>query len=357
MKKIWLTIAGSLFIALASVNAQDRTSSDTTGTGSTQSTEYQYQWRDEDRETLTRDDLPTGLVETLEGGQYEGWENATIYRNKTSNDYMLVIQDSGTTRTFYFDKEGKERPMTPGAPQGQYDSSQSQGMQSDSSSVNYSGQGSSTQTDTTSSTSGTTSSSSASDNEGDDTEGAVSNTTVQDRPTSDLMSGSTTSAGTAGQDSRYSTGKDDDDDEATKDNDDNDATVTTSGQSTSNPTGNSTYNTTDQSSSATVTGSTTQTGSTTSDQSGLQTTTGDDMSSNAWNKEDRVVITTNELPSSLLISLGDPKYRGWENSTVYRNRKNNQYMIEIRDGSDTRTYYFDKDGKAVVNTSGNSIDE
>jgi hypothetical protein len=322
MKKIWLTIAGSLFIALASVNAQDRTSSDTTGTGSTQSTEYQYQWRDEDRETLTRDDLPTGLVETLEGGQYEGWENATIYRNKTSNDYMLVIQDSGTTRTFYFDKEGKERPMTPGAPQGQYDSSQSQGMQSDSSSVNYSGQGSSTQTDTTSSTTGTTSSSSS----------------------------------TAGQDSGYSTGRDDDD-AANKDNDDNDATVTTSGQSTSTPTGNSTYNTTDQSSSAATTGSTTQTGSTTSDQSGLQTTSGDDMTSNAWNKEDRVVITTNELPSALLISLGDPKYRGWENSTVYRNRKNNQYMIEIRDGSDTRTYYFDKDGKAVVNTSGNSIDE
>jgi hypothetical protein len=311
MKKIWLTIAGSLFITLASVSAQDRSSSDTTGTGSSQSTEYQYQWRDEDRETVTRDDLPTGLVETLEGGQYEGWENATIYRNKSSNDYMLVIQDNGTTRTFYFDKEGKEHSMNSGLdnPGDKSDSSQGQPERTQSGDL---------QDSTSTARTGATTSSDA--------------ITIATSP-------STTGSSTSDAD---------DDDDA--DNDDNDATVTTSGQSTSTPTGNSTYSTTDQASTSTTTGSTTQTGS------GLQTTSGDQMS-NEWNKEDRVVITTNELPSALLISLGDPKYRGWENSTVYRNRKNNQYMIEIRDGSDTRTYYFDKDGKAVVNTSGNSVDE
>jgi hypothetical protein len=311
MKKIWLTIAGSLFIALASVNAQDRSSSDTTG--KEQTSEYQYQWRDADREAINREDLPSALVETLEGGQYQGWENATIYRNKNSNDYMLVIQDNGTTRTFYFDKEGKERPMNSGNLQGQGN------MQSDSSSVNYSGQtgqqDSTYQGQTSSGQQDSTSSS------GISTDTAAS----QDRPTSDLQSGSTTSAGSAGQDSRYQTGRDDRDDQATRQD-----TTTSS-----------------------ATGERTQTGQ---DQSAWQSTD-KDMPSAEWNKEDRVVITTNELPSSLLITLGDPQYRGWENSTVYRNRKNNQYMIEIRDGSDTRTYYFDKDGKAIINTSGNKVDE
>ena len=349
MKKIWLTIAGSLVIALA-VNAQDR-SADTTGTGSTQSTEYQYQWRDEDREQIHREDLPAGLIQTLEGTQYKGWENATIYRNKSSNDYMLVIQDNGQTRTFYFDKEGKERSLnTPGLNEEPADSSMDQNRPSGNTqdSTSMSGSSSSGSSSPSSDTqpgqpsSGVTNDNNdQGDNDQDDNEdqdttstaGVVSPTTVQDRPTSDLSTGSTNASRDADAD--------------TNDDDNNAATVNTSGQSASQPTGNDT-NQPAQTSSAT--GNTTETGSTTSgDKSAWQST--DDTGAAEWSKEDRVVITTNDLPSSLLITLGDPMYKGWDNSTVYRNRKTNEYMIEIRDGSDTRTYYFDKNGKAIVRTA------
>jgi hypothetical protein len=342
MKKIWLTIAGSLVFALA-VNAQDR-SSDTTGTGSTQSSEYQYQWRDEDREQVRREDLPSGLVETLEGTQYEGWENATIYRNKSSNDYMLVIQDNGLTRTFYFDQEGKERALN---------TTSDLSEQPEDSSMDQSRDDQSTLEEDSTSMSGSSSSSSMnSDNSGSSSPNSSLNT-----------SSSTQTSGQTGNVSKSTSGQSDD---LNRDDDDNSSTVNTSGQSTSTPTGNDTYqqgqpSQSDQTlsgQSSTATGTTTQTGSTTSaDKSAWQSTDNTDASA-AWSKEDRVVITTNDLPSSLLITLGDPKYKGWDNSTVYRNRKTNEYMIEIRDGSDTRTYYFDKNGKAVDRSSTpNDIDE
>jgi hypothetical protein len=145
MKKIWLTFAGSCLIALATVNAQER--SDTTqqqpssgyrtesGTQSETGTingksgtqgQYSTQWSDQDREAVTREDLPAGLLKTLESDDYKGWENATIYRNKVSDDYMLIIQDNGTAKTFYFDKEGKS-----------HSDWNSSGMNSDSSSSGY----------------------------------------------------------------------------------------------------------------------------------------------------------------------------------------------------------------------------
>jgi hypothetical protein len=70
-----------------------------------------------------------------------------------------------------------------------------------------------------------------------------------------------------------------------------------------------------------------------------------------WRNEDRVVVRSNDIPSSLRITLRGDQYKGWENSTVYRNRSTNEYMVEIRDGSKTNTFYFDKDGKAINNGS------
>jgi hypothetical protein len=63
-------------------------------------------------------------------------------------------------------------------------------------------------------------------------------------------------------------------------------------------------------------------------------------------------VVTDDIPASLRATLSDDKYKGWENSTIYRNRKSNDYMVEIRDGSNAKVYYFDKDGKAI-STYGN----
>ena len=224
MKKILLTIAGSMFIALATVNAQQQTDTTRTTTTTTTESSTNYRepetqkqesgiqithWRDEDRESVTREELPSQLVETLKSDEYQGWENATIYRNKTSNDFMLVMQENGTVKTFYFDQEGKSRTTT--------------------------------ETTTRSSTEG------------------------------QLTPGSGIS---------------------------------------------------------------------------IQTTQ-PDPKSNAWLAEDRIIILIDDVPASLRGTLADDQYKGWENSTLYRNRKTNEYMVEIRDGSNAKVYYFDKDGKAI----------
>jgi hypothetical protein len=288
MKKIWLTVAASLFVALTVINAQE--SNDTTGAQSSeQSTQYRtdqesgtqsetgtingksgtqgqydqdqsYNWRDEDRMSIGKEELPSGLVETLKSDEYQGWENATIYRNKTSEDYMLVMQENGQVKTFYFDQEGKSKTTT---------DSQIQGN--------------------------------AGDQESSDEQG---NSGTPDGSQS-------SSEGTSGTPSSSST--------------------TSSEESTTPRSGP-----TDQSSVAGQPSSEIQ-------------ITQPSQQSNAWLAEDRIIILSDDIPTSLRLTLEDEKYLGWENSSLYRNRKTNEYMIEIRDGSNAKVYYFDKDGKVIDN--------
>jgi hypothetical protein len=333
MKKIWITVAGSLFIALAA-NAQQR--SDTTKTTTTTTTEHStgyrnqpnqsesgtqsetstiqgksgtqgqqdqsYSWRDEDRMSVSKDELPAGLVQTLKSDQYEGWENATIYRNKTSDDYMLVLQENGTTKTFYFDKEGKSK-MNDSSMNG---SSSLNGSSNTSGSSGTSGSGSS------GSSMNSSSSSDQSSGYGNSSSGSST-------------SGSAT-YGTSGSTSESSTG--------------------TTGTGTSGSTGTTGSNSTQ--SYGTSSGTTTPSGTSGST---LSTETTSQQPSNAWRTEDRVIVITDEIPAGLRATLNDDKYKGWENSTIYRNRKSNDYMIEIRDGSNAKVYYFDKDGEVISDTS------
>jgi hypothetical protein len=71
------------------------------------------------------------------------------------------------------------------------------------------------------------------------------------------------------------------------------------------------------------------------------------VNSHKWKNEDRVVIATEDVPPGLLVTLQAPEYKGWENSTVYRNRTTDEYMIEIRDGSSAKVYYFNKEGEEL----------
>jgi len=246
MKKIWLTFAGSCLIALATVQAQER--SDTTqtqqsssdyrnesGTQSNTSTiegksgtqgQYSNSWRDEDRESVNREDLPDGLLKTLESDDYKGWENATIYRNKVTNDYMLIIQDNGTAKTFYFDQEGKSQTGVNTTPES---SAPSSGYRSDDTSM----------------------------------------------------------------------------------------------QNSSTPS------------------------------TGVEVQTTQPSPSTSWNNEDKIIIVNDDIPPSLRVTLQGDQFKGWENSTIFQNRKTNEYMIEIRDGSNAKVYYFDKDGKLLSNPGNN----
>jgi hypothetical protein len=58
-------------------------------------------------------------------------------------------------------------------------------------------------------------------------------------------------------------------------------------------------------------------------------------------------IKVDDVPSSLRTTLGGQEYLGWESGTVYQNRSNNQYLVRIGTGQDTKSYYFDNSGKRI----------
>ena len=65
-------------------------------------------------------------------------------------------------------------------------------------------------------------------------------------------------------------------------------------------------------------------------------------------QKDMIVIKSSEVPPSLRTTLGGADYQGWEsNSTIYRSRSNDQFIVEMRDGNQTKVHRFDKEGKVI----------
>ena len=60
-----------------------------------------------------------------------------------------------------------------------------------------------------------------------------------------------------------------------------------------------------------------------------------------------IKILREEVPLFLQKILRDEKYRGWESGGVYRNEQATKFRVEVRDGMNNQTYYFDKDGSLV----------
>jgi hypothetical protein len=55
-------------------------------------------------------DVPAPLRRTLQRDEYKGWQNSTIYHDKSTDRYSLEISDGTTTRTYRFDKKGNRIP-------------------------------------------------------------------------------------------------------------------------------------------------------------------------------------------------------------------------------------------------------
>jgi hypothetical protein len=113
MKKIMIIAASMLIGGVVAVQAQDTTSfkkRDSTGVQQTQPQQQQpgaIQLRD--MTALKSTEIPAALRETLQAPQYKGWDDATskIYRNQTSDLYVVQIQDGTMTKSYRFDKNGK----------------------------------------------------------------------------------------------------------------------------------------------------------------------------------------------------------------------------------------------------------
>jgi hypothetical protein len=63
--------------------------------------------------------------------------------------------------------------------------------------------------------------------------------------------------------------------------------------------------------------------------------------------KDYSLIKTDEVPASLRTALKGDEYLGWESGWIYQNKTNNQYLVRIGTGNDTKSYYFDNSGKRV----------
>lgn len=100
MKKVMLIIACTAF-SVAVANAQ----TDTTKVNKT----TQLPAQSSDWAKVKSADIPPSLRTTFQGTDYKGWENGTIYRNRSTNEYYLEMQPAtGTTPTlYYFDRNGK----------------------------------------------------------------------------------------------------------------------------------------------------------------------------------------------------------------------------------------------------------
>lgn len=105
-----LLCAGFMLVGLIAVNAQ---SADTTKRPSkepaTQPTPQpsNQMTHKKDLVKVQTTDIPASLRKTLEDPMYVGWENSTIWRNKTTDEYTVELMSGTTTKTYRFDKTGK----------------------------------------------------------------------------------------------------------------------------------------------------------------------------------------------------------------------------------------------------------
>jgi hypothetical protein len=65
-----------------------------------------------------------------------------------------------------------------------------------------------------------------------------------------------------------------------------------------------------------------------------------------------VRIDAEELPAAVLESLKKSEPQVWQKSVVYKQKREDVFEVEIRDGGDERYYRFNKEGKQL-----NSPDE
>jgi hypothetical protein len=84
----------------------------------------------------------------------------------------------------------------------------------------------------------------------------------------------------------------------------------------------------------------------TSIQTQTQTTTTQQPSTQM---KDMTALKSTEIPATLRESLQAPQYKGWDASTskIYRNQTSDLYVVQIQDGTMTKTYRFDKEGKPI----------
>jgi hypothetical protein len=60
-------------------------------------------------------------------------------------------------------------------------------------------------------------------------------------------------------------------------------------------------------------------------------------------------IAADELPPAVLDSLKTFEPAAWEKSVVYKDKMNDLFIVEVREGGQEKTYRFNKEGKRLKN--------
>jgi hypothetical protein len=65
---------------------------------------------------------------------------------------------------------------------------------------------------------------------------------------------------------------------------------------------------------------------------------------------DMTTLSASEIPAALRETLqAGPEYKGWDDPTtkIYRNKTGDQFVVQIMDGTETKSYKFDRNGKPI----------
>ena len=63
-------------------------------------------------------------------------------------------------------------------------------------------------------------------------------------------------------------------------------------------------------------------------------------------QDDKTKIKSEELPEAVKKSLEAQEYRGWLIDAAYHVKSTDSYEVELKNGAETKTVKFDKEGKA-----------
>ena len=65
----------------------------------------------------------------------------------------------------------------------------------------------------------------------------------------------------------------------------------------------------------------------------------------AADQDDKTKIKSEELPEAVKKSLEAQEYRGWLIDAAYHVKSTDSYEVELKNGAETKTVKFDKEGK------------
>lgn len=65
-------------------------------------------------------------------------------------------------------------------------------------------------------------------------------------------------------------------------------------------------------------------------------------------KKDMTLVEKRQVPANLRSTLQGDQYKGWEeNATIYKTRNNDSFIVEMKEGDQTKVHRFDQNGKRV----------